>query len=164
MTVETTPNEPTEVEATEPEPGSKEYNFARLREENERLKAENAELRPLKFEKAIREAGFDPAADKGKSLLLAIEAGKVEASPEAVKEYATSFFGWNPEPQLNPTEQTQVQGGQRLEGVIGATDSHVPPATDIQAQIAEAEAAGDLVRAMTLKTQWIAQMQAGSGT
>src|SRR5690606_33369140 len=150
-------NEPTTTGDGTPAPGSKEYNSAQIRSQLEAANAELEELRPLKFQKAIRDAGFDPDSDKGKALLVAVEAGKVEAAADQVKDYASSFFGWNPEPALSPTEQTQVDGASRLEGLNQATGSHVPPATDLQAQIAEAEANGDHMRAMALKTQWATQ-------
>lgn len=147
------PNEIVEESQTD-----KEINFAKLRDENAALKAQVAELQPLAIEKAIREAGFDPASDRGKALSLAVEAGKVDAEPSKIVDLAEQTFGWKPEPQLNPTEVAQAAAAQTSHAIQTQSGADEPP--NVGDQIAEAEAKGDWGTAVNLK---LASLFGGGG-
>lgn len=150
-------NEHTEgTEGTEGR-SDKELNFDKLKEQYEsrisELETENAELRPLRNKEQLRTAGFDPDSDRGKALAVALKAGEVEADADAIKEYASETFGWEPKAQLSETEQSAVDGQQRVETARDATESAPPP--DQDAQIAEAEADGDYVKSGIMKLEKI---------
>lgn len=135
----------------EPAEGSKEFNFRALEEKNTSLEAELADLRPLRDKERVREAGFDPDSEKGKTLLLAIKAGSVTPDKDQLADYAKTEFGWSSTPQLTETERAQLDGTNRLTELGTVTDSHIPPSADLDAQIAQAEAEGDWVTASKLK-------------
>ena len=143
-------------------PSDKELNFAKLRQQYEAALAELEQLRPLKQREVLRQAGFDPDAPEGKSLTFAIEAGKVEADPEQIKQFAVNELGFQPKVALTETESRQVEAATRMEQVRQVTTSEAPPATTDD-EIVEAEAEGDWGRAMALKMQRLAEMQQPAG-
>lgn len=143
-------------------PSDKELNFAKLRQQYEAALAELEQLRPLKQREVLRQAGFDPDAPEGKSLTFAIEAGRVEADPEQIKQFAVNELGFQPKVALTETESRQVEAATRLEQVRQVTTSEAPPATTDD-EIAKAEAEGDWGRAMSLKMQRLAEMQQPAG-
>lgn len=147
--------ETTQTTGEPPAEGSKEFNFRALEEKNQTLEAELADLRPLRDKERVREAGFDPDSEKGKTLLLAIKAGSVTPDKDQLTDYAKSEFGWAPTTQLTETERAQIEGSKRVGELGSVTDSHIPPSTDLAAQIAQAEADGDWVTATNLKLQMI---------
>ena len=150
ITTTTEVTDPVEVEETDIV-----QNFRKLEEVVETQKDELAELRPLRDEKTLRDAGFDPDSDRGKALAIAIEAGKVEPEQSKLVEYAESTFGWKPTPVLNPTETQQVTATTQAKVISTETTSDDPP--NIDDQIAEAQKAGNHVEALRLSTRQAAE-------
>ena len=146
-----TTTETTEVaaESTENISPSRE-NFQALEESNKALKAEVDELRPLQREKTLREAGFEPDSDRGTALEFAIKAGELEATTEAISEFASSR-GWDPKPVLTETETEQVSAAAQVKQIQTASVSDSPP--DIADEIAEARKAGNHAEALRMQTR-----------
>jgi len=135
----------------------KDRNFAALRKTKEALEAELAELRPLKVDKMIREAGFNPDSDEGTAIQYALQAKGADApsTSDGVKEMVSSEFpGWSPKTVLSDEEIERQQAQVRLEGVRKESESDTPP--DVDDEIAEAEAAGDFGKSGALKLQKMA--------
>ena len=135
----------------------KEMNFEKLRQKTEGLEARLAELEPLAVAKAVREAGFNPDADRGKALADLVGPG---ATVEKVKEVAARY-GWEPEPPrpvLTATEQAALSSADRLSALNSVTTSE-PPVT-LVSQIKEAEAKGDWSTVTRLNSQLLAQQMA----
>ncbi len=152
-------NESPEEEETE-EQSDKDRNFAALRKIKEAQEAELAELRPLKVDKMIREAGFDPGSDEGTAIQYALKAQGAEApqTSEGVRELvSTEFPGWTPKTVLSAEEVEREQAQGRLEGVRKESESDTPP--DLGDQIVEAEAAGDWEKSARLKLQGMTEAQ-----
>ncbi len=146
------PTVTTETEpVVEPEETDVAQNFRKLEEVNKSQKEELEELRPLRDDKTLRDAGFDPDSDRGKALAIAIEAGKVEADTAKLVEFAEGTFGWKPTPVLTPTETQQVTATTQAKVISTETVSDTPP--NIDDQIAEAEKAGNHVEALRLSTR-----------
>ena len=140
-------------ETTTEETGEKspEQSFAELRAQRDALESE---LRPLKVEKIVRDAGFDPKSGNGLALqdLLGFD-----ADVETAKEVAAKY-GWEPaepKPQDERTKEQRVveDQSQRFAQLQSATSSDSPP--DRDQAIAEAEAKGDWNTAVNLKLQSI---------
>ncbi len=129
-------------------------NFQALEELIKGLKAENDELRPLQREKTLREAGFDPDSDRGMALEFAIKAGELEATTEAITEFASSR-GWDPKPVLTEIEAAQVATADQVKQIRTASVSDAPP--NIDDQIAEAQKAGRHGEALRLQTRQAAE-------
>ena len=129
-------------------------NFQVLEESNKALKAKVDELEPLQREKTLREAGFDPDSDRGTALEFAIKAGELEATTEAITEFASSR-GWDPKPVLTETEAQQVSAAAQVKQIQTASVSDSPP--NIDDQIAEAEKAGRHGEALRLQTRQTAE-------
>jgi len=153
MTEERIDEQATEQAGGEQQPSDKELNFAKLRQQYEAAMAELEQLRPLKVKETLRQAGFDPEATEGKALTLAIEAGKVEADPQKIVEFAANEFGFQPRVALTETEAKQVEAAARMEQVRQVTTSVQTPSADDE--IAKAEQEGDWTKAMALKLQKI---------
>lgn len=135
----------------------KDRNFAALRKKMEAQDKELAGLRPLKVDKMIREAGFDPESDEGTAIQYALQAKGAEApsTSDGVKELvSTEFPGWTPKTVLSDEEIERQQAQGRLEGVRKESESDTPP--DVDSEIAEAEAAGDYGKSGMLKIQKMA--------
>jgi hypothetical protein len=127
----------------------KELNFEKLRAQNEAQEQELAELRPLRIDKSIRDAGFDPTTDKGKALSIALKAGEVETDPGRILEYAEAEFGWKPEKPLSSTEAATVTAAAQSHQIQTQSSSDEPE--DVDGQIVQAENDGDWNRAVGLK-------------
>ena len=112
----------------------KEANFAALRAEREALEAE---LRPLKVEKAVRDAGFDPATPEGKALSKLLGS---DATGEKARELAADI-GWEP-PQprreLTPEERVTLAGADKIAALNASSTSDAPPNFDDLVRDAEA--------------------------
>lgn len=136
--------EPGTGEATEESP-----NIARMREKIERQEAELKELRVLKVERTLREAGFDPASDKGKALADLIDAGKVTPSTEGIKE-AAGRYGWTGGAVSRPVQPAV----ERIDEVFSQSISDdVNPDEKLDQEIIEANARGDVATAIRLKQE-----------
>lgn len=101
-------------------------NFRLLREQNEALRAENETLRPLRIEKAIREAGFDPDSPEGKALA---RMAPTEVDADAVKTLAGEI-GFEAPQQMTAAQQeaaTQAKVAGEV-GKVASGDS--PPTTE----------------------------------
>ncbi len=129
-------------------------NFQALEESNKALKAKVDELEPLQREKTLREAGFDPDSDRGIALEFAIKAGELEATTEAITEFASSR-GWKPTPVLTATEAQQLASAAQVRQIQTAAVSDEPP--NIDNQVAEARQAGDHELALRLQTRQAAE-------
>ena len=163
MTIEgLLPEESPEEEVEEQ--SDKDRNFAALRKKMEAQDKELTRLRPLEVDKMIREAGFDPDSDQGTAIQFALQAQGVDApTAESVKELvSTEFPGWTPKTVLSDEELERQQAQSRLEGVRKESESDTPP--DVDAEIAEAEAAGDYGKSGMLKLQKMAAAAEQSGT
>jgi len=139
------------------EQSDKDRNFAALRKKMEAQDKELAGLRPLKVDKMIREAGFDPESDQGTAIQYALQAKGADApeTSDGVKELvSTEFPGWTPKTVLSDEEIEREQAQGRLEGVRKESESDTPP--DVDTEIAEAEAAGDYGKSGALKLQKMA--------
>ena len=139
----------------------KDRNLAALRKKMEAAEAELAGLRPLKVDKMIREAGFDPDSDQGTAIQYALQAKGAEApsTSDGVKELvSTEFPGWTPKTVLSDEEVEREQAQGRLEGVRKESETDTP--LDLDGQIAEAEAAGDYGKSGILKLQRMTAAQA----
>lgn len=132
------------------EPTDKEINFQRLREKNEALEAQIAELSPLKVAQTVREAGFDPDTPAGKALSRLADAS---SDAESVKALAAElgFEAEAPTPALSKDERAAQEFGQRQSDLAAVTTSDIPP--NMTDQIAEAEEAGDWNKSVGLKLQ-----------
>ena len=148
---DTTTETTEEVEETSP----MRENFQALEEKVKVLEAENDELRPLRDKESLRAAGFDPDSDRGKALAIAIKAGEMESTPEAIADFATSTFGWDPKPVLTETETEQVSAAAQVKQIQTASVSDAP--ANLSDQIAEARKAGDHVEALRLQTRHAAE-------
>ncbi len=149
-TTETTEAAAETIEETSP---SRE-NFKAMEDLIKGLKAENDELRPLQREKTLREAGFDPESDRGIALEFAIKAGELEATPEAISEFATSH-GWEPKAELTETEAAQVASSAQVRQIQTTSVSDSP--ANLDDEIAEARKAGNHVEALRLQTRHAAE-------
>ena len=148
-------SETTEVAAeTTEETSPTRENFQAIEDLVKALKAEVEELRPLQREKTLREAGFDPDSDRGIALEFAIRAGELEATTEAISEFASSR-GWDPKPVLTETEAAQVASAAQVKQIRTASVSDAPPNTDDE--IAEAQKAGNHVEALRMQTRQAAE-------
>lgn len=144
-------------------PNSQEENFAALRAQKEALEAE---LRPLKVEKAVTSAGFDPTTPEGKALTrLALAESDVDA--EKVKSLAEELGFDNtppPAPKLNQTEQAMAQLADRqaqLGSVTTPDDSaNRDEIAEVQAALNAARENGDWVATKALSQKLI---RLGSG-
>ena len=135
----------------------KEMNFEKLRQKTEGLEARLAELEPLAVAKAVREAGFNPDADRGKALADLVGPG---ATVEKVKEVAARY-GWEPEPPrpvLTQTEQAALSSADRLSALNSVTTPDNP--TTLVDEIKDAEAKGDWKTVERLNSQLLAQQMA----
>lgn len=124
-------------------------NFAALREQKEALEAE---LRPLRAEKAVTSAGFDPATPEGKALTrLALAESDVDA--DKVKNLAEELGFETPSPkaELSKNERAAQEFAIRAADMEAVTTSDGPSGPD-QA-IKDAEAAGDWGLSARLKLQ-----------
>ncbi len=147
--------ETTEAAETTEETSPSRENFQALEDKYKAVKDENDELRPLRDKESLREAGFDPDSDRGKALAIAIKAGEMEPTPEAIAEFATSTFGWEPKPELTETEAEQVSSAAQVKQIQTASVSDSPP--DIDDEIAEARKAGNHVEALRMQTRQAAE-------
>jgi hypothetical protein len=152
-TDETTETTEAAAETTEETSPTRE-NFQALEELIKGLKAENDELRPLQREKTLREAGFDPDSDRGIALEFAIKAGELEATTEAISEFA-SARGWDPKPVLTEIEAAQVSAATQGRQIQTASVSDSP--TTIDDDIAEARKAGKHAEALRMQTRQAAE-------
>ena len=132
----------------------KEMNFRALTETNKAQEAELEKLRPLRNLKMLQDAGFDPDSDRGVAIAYAIKAGEVEPTAEAIGEFASSK-GWEATPVLTETETEQVSSAAQVRQIQTASVSDSPP-NDYD-EIAEAENAGDYVKALNLSTRRAAE-------
>lgn len=135
-------------EESEPQ-SDKDRNFAALRAKLEAVESENAELRPLRTEKVIREAGFDPASDQGKAIKYGLQVNKVEETADKVQEFALTEFGWKPKAQLTTEEATRQVTTDRMDSLQAQSEPETPP--DTGDDIAAAEAEGDFAKSGMLK-------------
>src|SRR3990167_4040831 len=132
-------------------------NNANLRHQLEEANTRLAELEPLAVAKAVREAGFNPDADRGKALADLVGPG---ATVEKVKEVAARY-GWEPEPPrpvLTQTEQAALSSADSLRTLNSVTTSE--PEVTLVSQIKEAEAKGDWATVTRLNSQLLAQQMA----
>lgn len=120
-------------------------NFAELRAQKEALEAE---LRPLRAEKAVVSAGFDPTTPEGKALTrLALTEADVDADKVKGLAEELGFEASKPKPALSPNERAAQEFSGRLSDLNSVTTSDDPGniATQIAAldqQIAQARAQG----------------------
>lgn len=143
-----------EVENTET---PQDRNFRLLREQKEALEAEVRELRQLRTRELLREAGFDPASAQGKAIsyALAAKGGDAPKDADGIRQLVeTEFPEWKPGAQLTSDEMLRNAQQQRVEALRVHSQGDEPP--DIDAQIAEAEAAGNWFRSGQLKLQKMA--------
>ena len=136
------------------EQSDKDRNFAALRKKSDAFEAEMAELRPLKRDKMIREAGYDPDSDQGTAIQYLLKDKGVDApsTSDGVKELvSTEYPGWTPKAVLSAEEVQREQAQTALEGVRKESESDTP--LDLDDQIAEAETAGDYGKSGMLKLQ-----------
>ncbi len=145
----------TTEETTEETSSPTRENFQVLEETIKTLEADNAELQQFRDKENLREAGFDPDSDRGKALAIAIKAGEMEPTPEAIAEFATSTFGWEPKPALTEIEAAQVASAAQVKQIQTASVSDAPP--NIDDEIAEAQKAGNHVEALRLQTRMAAE-------
>ena len=141
------------TEVSEQDPANNSNLRHQLEEANNRL----AELEPLAVAKAVREAGFNPDADRGKALADLVGPG---ATVEKVKEVAARY-GWEPEPPrpvLSPTEQAALSSADRLSALNSVTTPDNP--TTLVDEIKAAEAKGDWSLVTRLNSQLLAQQMA----
>ncbi len=142
------------------EQSDKDRNFAALRKVKDALEAEVEELRPLKRDKMIREAGYDPDSDQGTAIqyLLKDKGADAPSTSDGVKELvSTEYPGWTPKAVLSADEVKREQAQTALEGVRKESESDTPP--DLDDQIAEAEEAGDYGKSGMLKLQRMTAVQ-----
>lgn len=119
-------------ETVETQENSQADNFAALRAQKEALEAE---LRPLKVEKAVRDAGFDPSTPEGKALSRLAE---VDATADTVKNLAAELgFEVRSTVELNPNERAAQEFAARQADLASVTSSDALP--DLNQQVAEAE-------------------------
>lgn len=145
---DTTYNEIVSDEAADAEDSSP--NITRMREKIERQEAELKELRALRVEKHLREAGFDPKSDKGQALADLIDAGKVDASVDGIKQ-AAGRYGWTGGAPAARPPQPVIE---RVDDILSQSTSDNPdPDEDRDRRIAEAEAAGDINTSIALKQE-----------
>ena len=147
----TTEYDPTDDGDGDEQQSDKDRNFAALRAKLEATEARLAELEPLHTEKVIREAGFDPNSDQGKAIRYGIQVNKVEESPDKVKEFALTEFGWQPKAQLTPDEASRQVTTDRMGSLQAQSEPETPPQPGDD--IAAAEAEGDWGKAGMLKMQ-----------
>lgn len=154
MTDEQTPAEqPENLEGEEVEgqaegqtPGGK------LRQELNRFKDENKELKAKLRDNSFRQAGFDPESGHGKALSQLYDG---EPDPEQVKQ-AAEEYGFQPNlvtPAQAQTEEevNREQAGQRVEQVQASSQS--TEELSIEDQWTQAQQEGDWQRAGALKSQ-----------
>lgn len=119
-----------------------EQSFAELRAQKEALESE---LRPLKVERAVRDAGFDPSTPEGKALSRLAD---IEADGEKVKALAEElgFEASKPAPSLNVNETVAATLAARGAEIASVTTSD-NPATTVNDEISEVQAALNAARA-----------------
>lgn len=161
----------------EQETGDEEYTsdqFVQLRDAHKAAKRELKELKAFKDSAeprlravALRDAGFDPdnVEEGPTAALLRLHEGDLTA--EALKATAVKYGlatadegdagqGAGAPAQLTPEQQQAIASTQRGQQVAGVGAPVTPQPLD--AQIAEAVAAGDIKRSLALKNQKLAQL------
>lgn len=126
-----------------------ERNWRQMEERVAAQQAELEELRPLKLDETLREAGFDPRSDQGKAVKYGIQVNKIESDPEKVKEFALTEFGWRPKTQLTSEEASRQVTTDRMDSLNAQSEPETPP--DTGDEIAAAEAEGDFAKSGMLK-------------
>lgn len=144
MTDETTTNE-NEQPSGPPE----------LRAALDRKTEEAKKYRGLLMQSAFSSLGFDPSKGLGKAIAKEFDG---EPTVEAISAYAAEEYGWEPPskeetPPVQPTPQQAIQqpAQQRVDQAI--QQSTPANANTLDQQIQDAEAKGDWITAMSLKTQ-----------
>lgn len=137
-------------EETQTDQTDKELNFEKLREKNEALEAQLAELSPLKVAQTVRAAGFDPDTPAGKALSRLADAN---SDAESVKNLAAElgFEVVDPAPVLSKEERAAQEFANRQADLGSVTTSDEPP--DVATEVAELEAAGNWAEAGRRKLQ-----------
>lgn len=144
-----------EVEGTEPET-DKDRNFRLLREKVAAMEAELAELRPLRADKKMREAGYDPSSPVGKAIGLL-----VRSTPDAVPETPEQFREWIvSELGFAPVDDGKIDAAasfaDRMDQVSASSTSD--RSLSIDDEIAEAEKAGNWRLVAQLKTRQVSTL------
>lgn len=122
---------------------------AGLRAQLEAALAENKRLKEKDQRDAFTAAGFDPDKELGKAMWKEYEG---EATPEAVRAYAQTEYGWQPpNPAIDTSQQITTEQG-RLDAAAVTAGSIAPQLPDAQA-LAKAEAEGDWTTAGAIKAK-----------
>lgn len=119
--------------------------FRRMRDEIDRLKTENRDLRKTAMESAFQQAGFDTAEGVGK---LLYQTYKGDPTAAAVAAFAQEEYGLDTQP-VAPSEQGEFE--ERLDQIQAGSVSVTPQ--EMVDRIAAAERDGDWQSAIALKAQ-----------
>ena len=146
-----------ETPVTEPENKPTPDGPTELREAKERAEAEAKKWRGLLMEAAFTGLELDPNKGLGKAIAKEYEG---EPTAEAIAVFAETEYQWE-RPKVKPPEPTPEQiiqqpANQRSDQAL--VDSTPAMPTDIDSQIAKAEADGNWQQSMGLKAQKLAAM------
>lgn len=127
-----------------------------LREALSRKDAENKKYRGFLMENAFTTLGLDPTKGIGKAIAKEFDG---DPTVEAVEAYAVDEYGWEkPTPAGGSEEAALIETAQQRVAQATAGSVTAQPPSDVQQQIRDAEAKGDWVTTMTLKTQQLREI------
>lgn len=148
----------------------KERNFRELEADRDRWRERAQELEPLEFEKFVRKAGWDPDSAEGKVLVKDLGRGDVaiedrDQAADVLRNYADNEYQWKPPQNLDPAEQRQLEGSQRLEALnkVSHSEQTAGGLAEIEKAILEAREAGDWARASQLQSDYDRKVAAQAG-